>query len=59
LGELYIRVVSRKGSGRAAVRVANKLAVVIWFMLTEGRGYDQVREGLYRSKLKRVRRAAS
>ena len=33
--ELYQRVASRKGTGKAAVRVANKMAVIIWHMLTE------------------------
>jgi len=57
--ELYMRVASRKGTGKAAVRVANKMAVIMWHMLTERRPYEQVKEGLYRSKLKRVKRVAS
>ena len=57
--ELYMRVSSRKGTGKAAVRVANKMAVIMWHMLTERKPYMQVKEGLYRSKLKNVRRLAS
>ena len=57
--ELYQRVSSRKGTGKAAVRVANKMAVIIWHMLTEGKPYMQVKEGLYRSKLKKMKRIAS
>lgn len=57
--ELYMRVSSRKGTGKAAVRVANKMAVIIWHMLTERKPYMQVKEGLYRSKLKNVKRLAS
>lgn len=57
--ELYLRVSSRKGTGKAAVRVANKMAVIIWHMLTYGKPYMQVKEGLYRSKLKNVERLAS
>jgi transposase len=57
--ELYLRVAARKGTGKAAVRVANKMAVIIWHMLTERRPYGQVKEGLYRSKLKRMKRVAS
>ena len=57
--ELYQRVASRKGTGKAAVRVANKMAVIIWHMLTERRPYELVKEGLYRSKVKNVRRLAS
>ena len=48
--EVYLRVSSRKGTGKAAVRVANKMAVIIWHMLTERKPYVQVKEGLYRSK---------
>ncbi|HUV35009.1 MAG TPA: transposase, partial [Candidatus Desulfaltia sp.] len=48
--ELYLRVSSRKGTGKAVVRVANKMAVIIWHMLTGRRLYGQVKEGLYRPK---------
>jgi len=57
--ELYLRVASRKGDGKAVVRVANKMAVIIWHMLTERRPYEQVKENLYRSKLKKMKRVAS
>jgi transposase len=57
--ELYLRVSSRKGTGKAAVRVANKMAVIIWHMLTERKPYMQVKERLYRSKLKKMKRLAS
>ena len=57
--EVYLRVSSRKGTGKAAVRVANKMAVIIWHMLMERKPYIQVKEGLYRSKLKNVERLAS
>jgi len=57
--ELYERVKARKGASKAAVRVANKMAVIIWHMLTERKPYEQVKEGLYRSKLKNVKRIAS
>jgi len=57
--ELYLRVASRKGDGKAVVRVANKMAVIIWHMLTERRPYEQVKKGLYRSKLKKMKRIAS
>ena len=56
--ELYLRVSSRKGTGKAAVRVANKMAVIIWHMLTERKPYMQVKEGLYRSKLKKMKKIA-
>ena len=32
--ELYERVKERKGASKAAVRVANKMAVIMWHMLT-------------------------
>jgi len=57
--ELYLRVKTRKGASKAAVRVANKMAVIIWHMLTERKPYEQVKEGLYRSKLKKMKRIAS
>lgn len=57
--ELYQRVKARKDSGKATVRVANKMAVIIWHMLTKRKPYEQVKEGLYRSKLKNVKRIAS
>ena len=48
--ELYLRVASRKGTGKAVVRVANKIAVIIWHMLTGRRPHMQVKEVLYGSK---------
>ena len=57
--ELYLRVAARKGAGKAVVRVANKMAVIIWHMLTERRPYERVKEGLYRAKLKKMKRLAS
>jgi transposase len=57
--ELYLRVAARKGDKRAVVRVANKMGVIVWHMLTERRPYEQVKEGLYRSKLKKMKRVAS
>jgi transposase len=56
--ELYLRVKARKGSSKAAVRVANKMAVIIWHMLTKREPYEQVKEGLYKSKLKKMREIA-
>jgi len=57
--ELYLRVAARKGDKKAVVRVANKMGVIVWHMLTERRPYEQVKEGLYRSKLKKMKRVAS
>ena len=57
--ELYLRVAARKGDKKAVVRVANKMAVIVWHMLTERRPYEQVKEGLYRSKLKKMKRRVS
>lgn len=57
--ELYLRVSSRKGTGKAAVRVANKMAAIIWYMLTERKPYMQVKERLCRSKLKKMKRLTS
>jgi Lon protease-like protein len=55
---LYERVASRRGDGKAMVRVTNKMAIIIWHMLTERRPYQQAKEELYRSKLKRMARIA-
>ena len=35
------------------------MAVITWHMLTERKPYMQVKEGLYRLKLKNVKRLAS
>ena len=43
--ELYLRVKERKGASKAAVRVANKMAVIIWHMLMERKPYMQARGG--------------
>ena len=55
---LYERVASRRGDGKAVVRVANKMATIIWHMLTKRKPYQQVKKELYRSKLKRMARIA-
>lgn len=56
--ELYQRVASRQGDAKAVIRVANKMATIIWHMLTKQQPYHQVKEELYRSKLKRLKRIA-
>jgi len=55
---LYRRVASRRGDAKAVIRVANKMATTIWQMLTKRQPYHQVKEELYRSKLKRMARIA-
>ena len=47
--EVYLRVSSRKGTGKAAVRVANKMVVIIWHMLMSRKPYVQVKEGCARA----------
>lgn len=55
----YERVKRRRGDGKAVIRVANKMATIIWHMLTKRQPYQQVKEDLYRSKLKRMVPTAS
>ena len=57
--QLYRRVASRRGDGKAVIRVANKMATIIWHMLTKRQPYKQVKEALYTSKLKKMARIAS
>lgn len=56
--QLYQRVAARRGDAKAVIRVANKMATIIWHMLTKRQPYHQVKEELYRSKLKRMTRIA-
>jgi transposase len=57
--QLYERVASRSGENKAIVRVANKMAVIIWHMLTKRQPYHQMKDELYQSKLKKIHAIAS
>jgi len=56
--QLYERIASRQGDAKAVIRVANKMATIIWHMLTKRQPYKQMKEELYRSKLKKMARIA-
>lgn len=56
--QLYDRIAPRQGDAKAVIRVANKMATIIWHMLTKRQPYHQAKEELYRSKLKRLKRIA-
>jgi hypothetical protein len=56
--QLYQRIASRQGDGKAVIRVANKMATIVWHMLTKRQPYQQMKEELYRSKLKKMARIA-
>jgi len=60
---LYRRQVHRKGDnevsrGKAVVACANKLARVIWKMLTDGKPYNSCNISLFEKKLGKVRKMA-
>lgn len=60
-GPLYAfaeRLRSRKGTQKASVAVARKLAVIAWSMLTRGEDYAYGRPSLARAKLRRAERKA-
>ena len=57
--QLYERAASRSGENKAIVRVANKMATIIWHMLTKRQPYHQMKHELYQSKLKRIHAIAS
>jgi len=57
--QLYERVASRSGDKKAIVRVANKMAVIIWHMLTKRQPYHRMKDDLYQSKLKKIHAIAS
>lgn len=50
----YERKLKRHDHNAALTHVANRMLRVLWHMLREGRLYDERRERLYRSKLKRM-----
>lgn len=52
--ELHDRIAAKRGENKATIRVANKMASVIWHILTKRESYRQVKERLYRSKLMKI-----
>lgn len=61
---LYRRKVRKSGDsnatkGKALIACANKLARVIWHMLTEGKSYREYNSSLYDRKIKRARKVAA
>jgi len=56
--KLYQRTRARHGHQKAVIRVANKMLKIIWCMLTQREPYRDMRDGLYKSKLKRMERIA-
>lgn len=56
---LHDRIALKQGEGRAVIRVANKMATIIWHILAKKQPYYQVKQGLYESKLKKIARLAA
>jgi hypothetical protein len=56
--QLYERVASRSNENKAIVRVATKLTIVIWHILTKRQPYPQMKNDLYQSKLEKIRAIA-
>ena len=56
---LHDRIALKKDEGRAVIRVANKMATIIWHILAKKQPYYQVKQELYQSKLKKISRIAA
>jgi hypothetical protein len=56
---LYDRIAAKHGHNKAIVRVANKMACIMWHVLTKKMPYQQVKDQLYASKLKNMARVAA
>ena len=54
LKQVYVRVANRRGRNVAITHVANKMMTIIWHMLTNHALYNQRKQNLYDTKLKRM-----
>jgi transposase len=59
MNAFYRRKLKRHHHNVAITHVSNKMLVIIWHMLKENSLYNERKEKLYRSKLKKMRRAVS
>ena len=56
LRKFYLRVAKRHGHHIAITHVANKICTIIWHMLTHKKLYNERKQHLFDTKLKRIQR---
>ena len=54
LKKFYIRIAKRYGHHIAITHVANKMVTIIWHMLVNKKLYNERKQNLYETKLKRI-----
>ena len=52
--KFYIRIAKRHGHNIAITHVANKMVTIIWHMLVNKKLYNERKQNLYETKLKRI-----
>ena len=56
LRKFYLRIAKRHGHHIAITHVANKMITIIWHMLVNKKLYNERKQSLYETKLKRIQR---
>ena len=54
LRKFYLRIAKRHGHHVAITHVANKMLTIIWHMLVNKKLYNERKQNLYETKLKRI-----
>src|SRR5262249_1824948 len=56
LRKFYLRIAKRHGNHIGITNVANKMITIIWHMLVNKKLYNERKQSLYETKLKRIQR---
>ena len=56
LRKFYLRIAKRHGHHIAITHVANKMITIIWHMLVNKKLYNERKQNLYETKLKRIQK---
>jgi transposase len=56
LRKFYLRIAKRHGHNIAVTHVANKMVTIIWHMLVNKKLYNERKQSLYETKLKRIQK---
>ena len=56
LRKFYLRIAKRHGHHIAITHVANKMITIIWHMLVNRKLYNERKQSLYETKLKRIQK---
>ena len=56
LKKFYLRIAKRQGHHIAITHVANKMCTIIWHMLVNKKLYNERKQSLYETKLKRIQK---